>query len=252
MSINGVLLQPVIEECPYLDQVISITETVLIKELEAPDLEKLLSIGYRHFGEVFFKPLCQHCRQCISLRVPVQQFKPSPSIRRLYNRNKHFNVSLEKPVPTKESFTLYNKHKKRFKRRIYESYDLYVKSFFHSFSFNRVLNIKDGSKLVALSHVDVTENSMSAVYCYFDEDYARFSPGKFAVYKEIEIAREMGMQYLYLGYYVPSNRHTRYKALFKPNQILTAYGTWVDYMDASGNIINPLPSPDTREQGDRI
>jgi arginine-tRNA-protein transferase len=200
-------------------------------------------MGYRHFGEIFFRPLCKHCRRCISIRIPVRQFLPSKSVRRLFNRNKHLKVTLEKPVSTLGSFELYNQHKKRFKRQIYESYNLYVKSFFHPFKFNHMLSIKEGSRLVALSHLDITANTMSAVYCYFDENYARFSPGKFSVYKEIEIARERGIQWLYLGYYVPGNRHTQYKLQFKPNQLMTEDFKWIDYMDASGNIINPFPFP---------
>ena len=90
-------------------------------------------------------------------------------------------------------------------------------------------------------HLDITANALSAVYCYFDENYARFSPGKFSVYKEIEIAKELGVQWLYLGYWVPGNRHTQYKLQFKPNQVMTDDLKWIDHMDASGNIINPLP-----------
>lgn len=245
MSIKGVLLQPVVEDCPYLDNMMSINETLLIKELEDQDLEMLLSVGFRHFGEIFFRPLCKHCRKCISLRIPVQRFSLSKSVQRLYNRCRHLKVTLEKPVPSYKSFELYNQHKKRFKRQIYESYSLYVKSFFHPFQFNHTLSIKDEGKLIALSHLDITANAISAVYCYFDENYARFSPGKFSIYKEIEIAKKMGIQWLYLGYYVPGNRHTRYKLQFKPNQVMTDDLTWIDHMDAAGKVINPLPFDST-------
>jgi arginine-tRNA-protein transferase len=81
---------------------------------------------------------------------------------------------------------------------------------------------------------------MSAVYCYFDEAYARFSPGKFAVYKEITMAKELGIQWLYLGYYIPQNRHTYYKIHFKPNQLMREDSKWIDYIDASGKIVNPI------------
>jgi len=241
MSIKGLLLQPVVEECPYLGSMISISETLLIQELEDQDMEMLLGVGFRHFGEIFFRPLCKHCRRCISLRIPVHQFSTSKSVRRLYNRSKHFKITLEKSVPSQEAFELYNRHKKRFKRQVYESYHHYVKSFYHPFQFNRMLTIKDGTRLICLTHLDVTANALSAVYCYFDENYARFSPGKLSIYKEIEIARELGVQWLYLGYYVPGNRHTKYKLQFKPNQVMTDDLKWIDHMDASGNIINPLP-----------
>lgn len=247
MSIRGILLQPVTEECPYIDGMLSIHENLLIVDLDDIDLEALLSLGFRHFGEVFFKPLCSHCRSCISIRIPVRQFVPSKWVRRLFKRNKHFQIKLEKPVPTQEGFQLYKKHKKRFKSKtqFYESYVHYVRSFFHPFEFNQMLTIRDGARLVAVSHLDVTDNAMSAVYCYFDEDYARFSPGRLAIYKEIELAKEMGIQWLYLGYYVAQNRHTHYKIIFKPSQWMVEPNQWFDYLDASGNIVKPLPPNNT-------
>jgi arginyl-tRNA--protein-N-Asp/Glu arginylyltransferase len=241
MSIKGVMLQPVIEECPYLGQRISISESLLIKDLGEQDMEKLLSLGYRHFGEIFFRPLCQHCHRCISIRIPVRKFVPSKSVRRLYSRHQNLKVTLEEAVPTWEAFELYNRHKKRFERQVYEPYEIYVNSFYHPFEFNRMLALRDGSKLVALTHLDVTAHTMSAIYCYYDETYRRFSPGKFSVYKEIELAQEMGIQWLYLGYWVPGNRHTQYKVRFKPNQVMTLDFKWIDFMDVSGRIINPWP-----------
>jgi len=117
MSVQGVLLHPVMEECPYFDGRISINESMIIKELDDHDQENLLSMGFRHFGEFFFRPICSHCRSCIPIRIPVREFSPSKSVRRLFNRNKHFRVTLENPPPFKEAFELYNRHKKRFKSK---------------------------------------------------------------------------------------------------------------------------------------
>ena len=244
MSIKGLLFQPVTEECPYIDGISAIHENLLVVELEDEDLENLLSMGFRHFGEIFFRPLCGYCRKCISVRIPVQRFFPSPSVRRLFNRAKGLRVSLEKPVPSLAAFDMYMQHKKRFKSKDYdieERYGHYVRSFYHPFRFNRMLTIRDGDVLVAVSHLDVTAHAMSAIYCYFDEKYGRFSPGKLAVYKEMELAKEMGIEWLYLGYYIPRNRHTKYKIQFKPNQFMVGYDRWFDHMDELGNIIQPLP-----------
>ncbi len=244
MSIKGLLFQPVTEECPYINGIASIYENLLVAELEDEDLEALLRIGFRHFGEIFFRPICGHCLRCISVRIPVQQFIPSKSVRRLFNRAKNLRIALENPSPSKAAFELYMQHKKRFKSKNYElqeRYEHYVHSFYHPYPFNRMLTIRDGDTLVAVSHLDVTANAMSAVYCYFDEKYGRFSPGKLAVYKEIELAKEMGAQWLYLGYYIPKNRHTEYKIQFKPSQLMVGYDQWFDFMDASGKVFPTLP-----------
>ncbi|MGE5339895.1 MAG: arginyltransferase [Candidatus Omnitrophota bacterium] len=245
MSIKGFFLQPVIDECPYLKGVISINENCVVHELDDQDLETLLSFGFRHFGEVFFRPICAHCQCCVSIRVPVRTFSPGPSVRRLFKRNAAFVTTLETLTPSPETFELYKRHRKRFPRQsgFSESYESYKTSFFHPFGFNRMLTVRDNEKLVAVSHLDVTANAMSAVYCYYDDTYNRFSPGKFAIYKEIELAKEMGIQWLYLGYYIAKNRHTNYKINIKPNQIMTGGSQWVDYMDNEGNILNAYRIP---------
>lgn len=247
MSTKGILLNPVMEECPYLQGRVSITENFLIKEIDDEDLEYLLSLGYRHFGEVFFRPVCGACKNCIPIRIPIREFSPSKSVRRLCNRNKRFQVTLEKPAPSRQTYDLYKRHKKRFAKKFYESYELYVRGFFASppFKFDRALVIRDGSTLVAYTHLDVTANAMSAIYCYFDEKYKQYSPGKFSIYKEIEIAGEAGIKWLYLGFYVPGNRHMKYKIQYKPNQLMFSRHRWVDFMDASGAIVNPLPRQET-------
>lgn len=261
MYIRGLLFKPITEKCPYIEGITSIYENLLVTELYDEDLDNLLSMGFRHFGEFFFRPLCD-CRQCISVRIPVQRFTPSLSVRRLFSRTKNLRVSLEKPKPSIAAFEIYMQHKKRFKNKEEseeERYGNYIRSFFYPFQFNRMLTIRDSDILVAVSHLDVTAHSMSAIYCYFDEKYRRFSPGKLAIYKEIELAKELGIQWLYLGYYIPSNPYTQYKIQFKPNQLMTEENQWFDYMDAAGNIIRPQPgelfcpktSPGKKEKGDR-
>jgi len=245
MSIKGVLFHPVKEPCPYLEGKVSVSQNMRIDAIDDVDLEMLLSSGYRHFGEIFFRPMCGACRSCIPIRIPVEQFSPSQAVRRLFNRNKHFTVTLEQPSPSEQTYELYKQHKKRFKSQVFDSYDFYVKSFFGPpyFTFNRVLAVRDEGKTVALTHLDVTADAMSAVYCYFDERYSRFSPGTYSVYKEIEICKQLGIRWLYLGFYVPGNRHMDYKTRFKPNQLMRKDYKWIDYIDISGNIVNPLPDP---------
>jgi arginine-tRNA-protein transferase len=164
-------------------------------------------------------------------------------VRRLFNRNTHFKVTLEQPEPSIQTYALYCQHKKRFNRQVFDSYDLYIKSFFGPpyFTFNRVLTVRDGGKTVALTHLDVTANAMSAIYCYFDESYSRFSPGTYSVYKEIELCKQLGIRWLYLGFYVPGNRHMAYKTRFKPSQLMNKDYKWIDYIDSAGNVVNPLP-----------
>ena len=82
-------------KCPYLKGKTARHENVLVKELAEEELETLLKLGFRHFGEYFFRPMCHQCHSCIPIRIPVEKFIPSKSVKRLFSRNKHFTVKLE-------------------------------------------------------------------------------------------------------------------------------------------------------------
>lgn len=243
MEQKALLLYPTTQACPYIEGLTFLSESMLISKLETSHMEALLSKGFRHFGDIFFRPICRDCCLCIPIRIPVQQFIFSRSARRLLKRARYLQITLENPVPSERAFALYNHHKKRFKLQFEESYEQFLKSFFYPFPFSRVLCIRDNDHLVAVSHLDVTNKAMSAIYCYYDVAYRWYSPGKLSIYKEIEIAREMGIQWLYLGFYVPGNRHMKYKIDFKPSQLLTTDHHWIDYRDETGKILCPLPQP---------
>jgi arginine-tRNA-protein transferase len=122
-----------------------------------------------------------------------------------------------------------------------EHYDQFVESFFYHFPSSCQLSVFNGDKLICVSHFDMTDFALSAVYCYFDDTYARNSLGSFAIYKEIELGLQNSMQYLYLGYYIRENRHMSYKANYRPNQICIRKGRWVDYRDKDNNLVYDGP-----------
>jgi arginine-tRNA-protein transferase len=82
-------------------------------------------------------------------------------------------------------------------------------------------------QLIAVSIVDVGEQSTSAVYTFFDPAEHHYSLGTFAILKQIQWAQRSGRRYVYLGMYVAANRHLNYKARFAPQQRLVD-DQWVD------------------------
>ncbi len=95
----------------------------------------------------------------------------------------------------------------------------------------------DGT-LAGVSHLDITETSVSAVYTYYDTDLKRESLGSFAVITLLGCARELGIEYVYLGYYIRECSHMNYKIRFRPNQALVGDGKWVNFTDKEGVLIN--------------
>jgi arginine-tRNA-protein transferase len=76
--------------------------------------------------------------------------------------------------------------------------------------------------------VDRADDSLSAVYCYYDPSYEKLGLGTYSILKQIELCRQWGLRFLYLGLYIEGSVHMRYKARFLPHQRLLD-GQWVGF-----------------------
>ncbi|MCI0750030.1 MAG: GNAT family N-acetyltransferase, partial [Nevskiales bacterium] len=101
---------------------------------------------------------------------------------------------------------------------------------FHSFlsgawGQSEILAFRDArGRLLAGAVVDRVPWGLSAVYTYFDPGASARGLGNYAILREIEHARTLGLPYLYLGYWVPGSVRMDYKKRFQPLEILTARG----------------------------
>lgn len=96
--------------CPYLPhQTASLTYRILL-DISARDYEELLSRGWRRFGCEFFRPACAACVECRSLRLRLQDFKPSRLQRRALKANADIDVVVTTPAVTHAHVQLYNKY----------------------------------------------------------------------------------------------------------------------------------------------
>ncbi len=77
------------------------------------------------------------------------------------------------------------------------------------------MEIRDDSKLIACAVYDRLVDGLSAVYCYFDSEYDKFSPGKLAILKQIQFAKTYGLKYLYLGYQINQCSKMNYKTNYR-------------------------------------
>jgi arginine-tRNA-protein transferase len=90
------------------------------------------------------------------------------------------------------------------------------------------LQLRCGNQLVAVSIADCGREAVSAVYCYFDPSFSQYSPGTYAILKQLELCRHWNMRYLYLGLYIASNPHMCYKNRYHPHERLIE-GEWVRF-----------------------
>jgi arginine-tRNA-protein transferase len=208
-------------------------------DLEVYGLEMLLKQGYRHFGRFLFRPVCEDCSLCVPVRIDLANFSLSRWDRRTMKRLSSAGLifSLEEPSPDPELYHLYLNHKSRFAfppAPEDEDRESFNESFFTPTPGARVLKLMDGERTVAVSHLDMTVDTCSAVYCYWDANYSRFSPGKASILMEAKIAAERNLKYLCLGYLVEDNEYMSYKKNYLPLQVSGEPGVWKDWLDPEG------------------
>ncbi|MBS1214577.1 MAG: putative arginyl-tRNA--protein transferase, partial [Proteobacteria bacterium] len=87
------------------------------------------------------------------------------------------------------------------------------------------VEFRQGDELVAVAIVDKLDDGLSAVYTFFDPAEARRSAGTYAVLWQIAEARRLGLDWLYLGFWVGACRKMSYKEQFRPLEALID-GSW--------------------------
>jgi len=226
------MLLSVTEEtsCPYLPFRLSRSEAYVVDQLEGQVHERLLAFGFRRCGRVVYRPVCRQCQECVQLRVPVDQFRPTRSMRRVRRRNADVRVVVGTPVATSEKYALFTRYLDAqhddTMERTYES--------FHGFLYDSPTETSEcayylGQRLIGVGLVDRCPTGLSSVYMFFDPDESARSLGTFSVLWEIDYCRKLSVPYYYLGFYVAGCRTMSYKARFRPNQVLAGSDRWVSF-----------------------
>lgn len=208
-----------IAPCPYLSGSCKQYECFLASRLSAAEVATCFEAGWRKFGPYFFRPACPDCRLCIPLRVPVAEFAPSRSQRRVLRRNADLRVAFGPLRPSEQIYRLYQEHSGiRFGR------ETDPEEFLHHFYLPSCPALQTeiylGEELAGVGFLDVGADCLSSVYFCFDPRLAGRGLGVYSVLQEIEHARRLGLPYYYLGYYVPGCPTMDYKDHFRPREHL--------------------------------
>jgi len=182
---------------------------------------RLIRNGFRRSGGFVYTPKCSKCQECIPVRIPVSDFQHSKVQRRIWNRGKHLTVTERAPCFSDEHFRLYQHYLSS--RHAGGGMDnptpeQYVSFLTADWADTAFIEFRDHERLIAVAIVDYLDDGLSAVYTYFDPDYARFSPGKLAILWQIHETRNKEKDYLYLGYWIRHCNKMQYKTDFSPLQ----------------------------------
>ena len=212
-------------ECSYLEGKTACTVFV-DPEIIPPQtiVSQLNELGYRRSGVNIYRPDCDDCSACISVRVPVTDFVPGRRFRRVLRKNSDLSI---KP--------LYDKAASAETRQLYQRYiesrhddgDMYPadNAQYESFILDasdatRFFGFFQGERLLAVTVCDELADGLSAVYTFFEPNESKRSLGTFAVLSLIELARSSGLPYTYLGYWVKGCGKMEYKLDFRPIELL--------------------------------
>jgi leucyl-tRNA---protein transferase len=211
--------------CSYLPHAQASLEYRLMVDVTPSELEQLLLRGWRRFGPAYFRPACTPCGECVSIRLDVHQFVPSPSQRRAERRCSRFTLRTQTPSVDSERIALHEAwHGTREQARGWDEAELkedeYATQFAFPSSTGREVAWYDADRLVAVGLIDVTANALSAAYFFYHPSIARLSPGVANVLFCVAMARELGCSHVYLGYRVEGCQSLTYKGLFRPHEIL--------------------------------
>jgi leucyl-tRNA---protein transferase len=189
---------------------------------------ELLRIGFRRSGTFVYRPHCDGCHACTPVRVPTATFKPSRSQRRAWQRHKDEYsvrfVPLEYRAEHYELYLRYQRLRHHGGGMDRDSREQYQHFLLQSHVDTLLAEFRDvHGRLVMVSLIDVLGDGLSAVYTFY-EPTLEGSPGTFGVMWQIELARQHGLPYLYLGYWISGSNKMAYKANFEPCEVLTGEG----------------------------
>jgi arginine-tRNA-protein transferase len=181
--------------------------------------DQLARFGFRRSGNDLYVPACPSCSECIPVRIPVRQFEHSTNQKKVRSRNRSLVCTVSAAEYKEEHFRLYADYLAArhpgggMDQTDPEEYRRFLCSDWCDTLF---LEIRRQRKLVAVAVTDRLHNALSAVYTFFDPQLDRLSLGTYAVLRQIELARDMECDWLYLGYWIPGSKKMMYKRRFQP------------------------------------
>lgn len=192
---------------------------------------QLIAKGFRRNGDDVYTPQCSVCSACIPVRVPAASFKPNRNQSRCITKN-HDTEAVIKPAAFEQQhydlYCRYQRIKHPDSSMQYATTDDYLRFLGSTWCDTHFIEFNIAGQLVAVAIVDYFETAISAVYTFFDPDFAHYSPGVYAVLWQLDYAKQLKLKWLYLGYWIADCQKMRYKNQYQPLEIYRD-NQWLPY-----------------------
>lgn len=201
--------------------------------VDSQTYSRMVQNGFRRSGLYTYRPFCDHCDACVPVRIEVDHFTPTRSQQRAHKRLQMLGVNLEHPKFNPEHYALYLKYQQirhpgggmdqddtsQYQQFLMHSH---VNSQLVIFQEEDATTAQPQLKMVTL--MDKVEDGLSAVYTFFDAK-DKTGLGTCSILWMIDRAKQLGLPYVYLGYWIAQSPKMQYKAKFQPQQRWTQ-GQW--------------------------
>lgn len=222
--------------CSYLPGRMARSQVAIPHHLiDSPAYSKLLQLGFRRSGLYIYRPYCDQCRDCVPVRLVVGDFAPNRSQRRVWKQHAGLKAAAGPLEFDPEHYALYRRYQAR--RHPHggmdqDSQEQYRQFLLESGVDSQLVEFREEAALRMVSVIDRVESGLSSVYTFYEPELPHASLGTYSILWQIEQARELGLPYVYLGYWIAHSRKMAYKINFQPLQGLIE-GRW-QHLPAQG------------------
>ncbi|KFB10465.1 arginyltransferase [Nitratireductor basaltis] len=225
--------------CPYLPGEYERKVFTHLVGDKAPELNDLLTQGgFRRSQNIAYRPACETCRACVSVRILAQEFEPTRNMKRILKRNADLIGTANTAEPSSEQYSLFRTYLDARHSRGGMS-DMTVLDYAMMIEDTHVstevieyrrrgpdsfVTGKGEGELMAVALTDRMADGLSMVYSFYNPQLHDRSLGTFMILDHIRRARSAGLPHVYLGYWVNGSQKMEYKVRFKPQEHLGPTG----------------------------
>ena len=228
--------------CPYLGGKVERKVFSYLNGPSAPSINSMLTRrGFRRSQNIIYLPACEACAACQPVRIVVADFELTKSRRRVLTRNSGLARRLRPPRATSEQFSVLRGYldSRHANGGMADMTVLDYASMVEETAVDTMIveYRRDATgpsdprgaargPLVAAALTDRLTDGLSMVYSFFEPDERRNSIGSYMILDHVALAADLGLPYVYLGYWVDGSPKMDYKKRYQPLERLTPSG-WV-------------------------
>jgi leucyl-tRNA---protein transferase len=225
--------------CPYLfGQMERKVFTHLVGPRAAEMNDLLTQGGFRRSQNIAYRPACEACRACVSVRILAQDFEPPRSMRRVLAANSDIISTVYPAQPSTEQFSLFRRYLDDRHQRGGMSEmsaldfaimveDTHVNTRIIEYRVREPgsgISERPTGELLAVALTDLMSDGLSMVYSFFNPEFEKRSLGTYMILDHINRTKTLGLPHVYLGYWVKGSAKMGYKTRYQPQEHLTARG----------------------------